>query len=371
MSDSRERLGGERPRPLQGLARAAREAASDPNPAHALWKLVCALRRDLAIDRAGVFAFDPTHDRVDHITGVDARGLPEFSAQSFPVSGQHAPLQQVVRRELPYYFTDDVRRDYPSLSFDPGVRAQAVIPILVSDRLVGALCIDNCLSDKPIPETVLEPLLLYASLAALPLFALYQQRERDRLETIRWHIYREVLLAVTGGRMVLCTQSEIDAEWPPLDEPVSIAREDDVRGVREAARLAGVDAGMTEERAMDLGLCASEGATNALLHGNGGAAVVEYRESRVRVRIQDHGEGILPEDLPRATLLKGWSKRASMGLGFTVINETADRIYLSTGPEGTTLIIEMGVQPDIHLPDESNPLLWGEDLSLSVDCSEE
>ena len=70
--------------------------------------------------------------------------------------------------------------------------------------------------------------------------------------------------------------------------------------------------------------------------------------------------GIALDDLPGATLQAGWSTRRTMGLGFTLINETADRVYLHTGAEGTTLIIEMAAQPDADQPAAGNPLLWGE-----------
>jgi len=119
---------------------------------------------------------------------------------------------------------------------------------------------------------------------------------------------------------------------------------------------------MNGDRAADFGLCASEAATNALLHGRGGVASVAVRDGVARLRVADSGSGINPQDLPKATLQKGWSSRASLGLGFTVINETADKVYLHTGPQGTTIIIEMALVPRNELPFQLNPLLWEDDL---------
>jgi anti-sigma regulatory factor (Ser/Thr protein kinase) len=346
------------------LARASRELAAESDPVQALWNLLCTLREHLAIDRAGVFAYDRHSKILEHITGVDTNGDPEFSGTSFHVNDEMSPLLQVARREREYYFTDDAPRDYPHRRFAPGVQALAVIPIIAGDELLGMLCADNCLTRRPLPETVLEPLFLYAGLAALPLFAAYQKKERDRVEAMRRHIYREVLYSVTGGKIQLCEQVEINAEWPSMESPLRILREEDVRAVRDIARQVAEAAGMNDERAADFALCTSEAVTNALLHGSGGGARIECREGRVRVRVTDHGTGIATDDLPRATLLRGWSKHASMGLGFTLINETADRIYLSTGSSGTTIIIEMGVVPEESLPNECNPLLWGGSFSL-------
>jgi anti-sigma regulatory factor (Ser/Thr protein kinase) len=101
---------------------------------------------------------------------------------------------------------------------------------------------------------------------------------------------------------------------------------------------------MTDDRVEDLTLCASEAATNALKHAGGGRVSLDYEGETVRVRVADQGSGIDQLQLPRATLLKGYSTRASMGLGFTLMHELADRLYLNTGPHGTTVILEMALQ---------------------------
>jgi anti-sigma regulatory factor (Ser/Thr protein kinase) len=347
---------------LHSLVRASREVAVEPDPAQGLWKLVCALREDLSIDRAGVFFYNHHEQTLDRIAGVNPDGEPEFAGQVFPLEGELHPLRQVARREIRYYLSDDAQRDYPYCRFQIGVRAHAIIPIIAGDGFLGALCVDNCISGKPIPEGLLEPLFLYADLAALPLFALYQKKERERVEAMRWDLLRDVFYSVTNGKIRLCDPEEIQAEWPPLEHEVSLDRPEHVRVLRLAVEDAGREAGMAEDRAKDLGLCASEAGTNALLHGSGGAAAVEHREGLVRVRVEDHGTGITAEDLPRAALLKGWSKRSSLGLGFIVLKDTADRIYLCTGPAGTTLIVEMAVEP--KTPEADCPLTWGSTLTL-------
>src|SRR5262249_37582413 len=124
--------------------------------------------------------------------------------------------------------------------------------------------------------------------------------------------------------------------------------EEDIRQVRALVHQVCEPAGMEGQRVYDLGLCASEAATNALKHGEGGRAAIAREEGRVRVRIEDNGAGIDPVSLPRATLMKGFSPRAWMGLGFTIMHELADKIYLHTGAQGTVVIQEMGiVQPEM------------------------
>jgi anti-sigma regulatory factor (Ser/Thr protein kinase) len=347
---------------LEALAEASRQIALEGDPARALWRLVSALRTDLSIDRAGVFAYDPPTRMMQHVAGVGRDGAAEFGGRSFPVDDGAHPLKQVARRDVPYFFSHDVVSQYPDFPWAPGVRAHAIVPIIAGDELVGALAVDNCFTGRDLSPEILEPLFLYAGLAALPLFALYQLKEGERVEAMRRHIHREVLYAVTNGKVCLCDRREIDSEWPLPAAVLPIRQDYHVREVREAVKAAAREVGMSPDRAADMGLCASEAATNALLHGHGGSAVVESRNGFLRIRVSDEGRGISPADLPRATLLKGWSSRASMGLGFTVINETADRVFLYTGPDGTVVIIEMSVEPMGAFALQVNPALWDDEI---------
>jgi len=333
------------PGSLGFLARTSRELGAEPDPGRALWILVSALRRHFEIDRAGVFAFDQTTNALHLVAGVNQVGAPEFATYSIPLDDEVTPLKRIARRELPCFFSTDVSREYPWVRWAPGVRAHVIVPIVAGDQFLGALAADNCFSDRPIPESVVEPLFIYAAMAASPLFSFFRQRERERIEIARRRICGDVLFAVTNGKIRLCDAREIEAEWPPLQDPIAIQRPEDIRSVREAVRKVGKDAGMEAARVEEFGLCACEAATNALVHGNGGAASLAYREDRLRIRVADEGHGIPAEDLHRATLVKGWSSRASMGLGFTIINESADQVLLSTGESGTTLIVEMGRRP--------------------------
>ncbi len=344
------------PNPLWALARIARGMAGEPHPAQALWNLVCALCEDLHIDRAGVFAYDAAENTLDLITGVDLHGAPEFGTNHFPVSNEVSPLMQVARRDIPHYFSNRVREEFPHFEWAPAITTHAIVPILAGDRLMGTLNVDNGLTSHPIPESTLTPLFLYAGLAALPLFALYQRKEREREEELRRSILREMIQAVTGGKVTLCGRDEIVEEWPPMDDGVAIEKVEDVPAWRDRVREIALHAGMEGDRARDFELCASEAATNALLHGNGGTAAVGRVETRLRVRVVDRGTGIDADQLPPALLQPGASTGRSAGLGYTLIIEMSDRVFLHTGPDGTTLIVEMGVEPELSFPESWDDL---------------
>jgi len=339
-------------RPLKSLVGAAWKMASLRDPLQALWTLICALCEDLELDRAGIFEYDRDRRVVTRLIGVDPNGKPEYAAPPIDVSSPSGPLGVVATGCMPYYLTDDAPRDYPELEFQPGVRALAVVPIITGGELLGLLGIDNCRSGRPIPETILRSLFLCAGLAAQSMFAIYQQKERQRVEALRRAIYSEVFQAATNGKIRLCGPGEIAEEWPTLEQGIQVEREQDVAVVRDLVRSVAESAGVTADRVWDLTLCASEAATNALRHGNGGAAAVDAQNGVVRIRIVDRGRGIPLEELPDATLRAGWSKGSvpSMGHGFSLMYQLADCLYLHTGPEGTVLILEMHVVPPDPTP---------------------
>ena len=337
---------------LQSLVRAARTMAAQSNPVEALWSLIGAIQEDLSIDRAGIFEFRRDDQVAIRIVGVDTAGRAEYTSAPIHVSQRRGPLSEVALGIIPYYLSDDAPRDYPENRFAPGVRAVAVLPIRTGGELLGLLAVDTCRTGRPIPESCLQHLFLYAGLAAQSLFAIYQKKERERTDEMRRGIYREVFQAATNGKIQLCTSEEIESEWPSLEHGLAIEREQDVAAVREGARKVALECGVDPERAWDLALCASEGATNALLHGKGGTAAFAGNGKAARVRISDHGHGIPLEDLPDATLRPGWSrgKMPSMGHGFVLMYKLADRVYLSTGPHGTTIIVEMCLEPVMTIP---------------------
>jgi hypothetical protein len=50
--------------------------------------------------------------------------------------------------------------------------------------------------------------------------------------------------------------------------------------------------------------------------------------------------------LPRVALEKGYSTKASLGLGYSIILDASDRAVLSTGPEGTLIVMEKDKTPE-------------------------
>ncbi len=65
---------------------------------------------------------------------------------------------------------------------------------------------------------------------------------------------------------------------------------------------------------------------------------------RLRVVVRDAGPGIDFRPLPRATLVSGFSTVSSLGLGFTIVPQTCERLLLSTRPGRTVVLLEFAPQ---------------------------
>jgi GAF domain-containing protein len=227
----------------------------------------------------------------------------------------------------------------------PGGSAVLGLPVIHGGELVGTLYF---VYDDParLGSEAIQLAEMFAGFAAaITVAAGLTQHELHQAEAHKKQFYRDIVYAVTNGKLNLCEPGEIEEHWERSLAEQVVETDFDIKRVRDLVRQIGEGAGMAEGRVEDLCLCASEAATNALKHAGGGRAWVDHNDTLVRLRVVDAGAGIDPLQLPRATLMRGYSTRASMGLGFTLMHELADRIYLHTGPQGTVLILEMSIRP--------------------------
>jgi len=168
--------------------------------------------------------------------------------------------------------------------------------------------------------------------------ALRQSAARQR------QFLRDVLASVTEGRLMLC-QSEADLPAPLADSspPIPLtAGGGGLRELRQAAWEACQAAGLAEERGHDMITAASEAGMNCIVHvGEGvGQVFTDPFKGTVQVRVHDHGAGISLENLPQATLRKGFTTAGTLGHGMKMVLQTADHVHLLTGRAGTTVVLE-------------------------------
>ena len=178
--------------------------------------------------------------------------------------------------------------------------------------------------------------------------------ERERERTRRRQLLRDMLGSLTENRLILCLSSEdLPAPLPTAElESKELSAEvlsDLRRIVTEAAR----DLGMSEERCFDLEVAVGEASMNAVVHAGDGVSEIftDSEAGRLQIWIRDTGAGIAEESLHRATLERGFSTGGTLGHGFWMILNTIDKVYLLTGSDGTTIVLEQGLEAENDLAD--------------------
>ncbi|MCW3058797.1 MAG: multi-sensor hybrid histidine kinase [Capsulimonas sp.] len=168
------------------------------------------------------------------------------------------------------------------------------------------------------------------------------RREIEAGELRQRAFLREILASVTEGKLrLLDSLDELPERLPRMLETVPLVASSDMRLLRNAAKSAALEIEFSDLRWQNLITAVSEAAMNAIVHAGGGVGkVFGDTADKVQVWIEDEGAGILMENLPKATLERGWTTAGSLGHGFWLMLQTVDRMYLLTGPTGTTIVLE-------------------------------
>lgn len=170
----------------------------------------------------------------------------------------------------------------------------------------------------------------------------FQREEEGR----RRAFYKDVILSVTDGVLVLVEKDEMDTllqeVFHPLRPGVELEGASSVGSARDLARVAAEEKGFAEDLVDDVVLCVSEAATNTIKHAREGRMRLAGEGDTLRILFEDRGPGIDATTLPKATLMKGYSTKISLGFGFTILLKLMDRVSLDTRPDGTRLLLEKG-----------------------------
>ncbi len=166
-----------------------------------------------------------------------------------------------------------------------------------------------------------------------------KERELKKKEVL---IYREVIGAVTGGKLLVVDREEIPT-YMAIGQTVlekDIIDPQELDGVREKIREILNVQDLSVKEVFMYQVCVSEALTNTLKHAQAGTCRVNVAPDVIRTEISDKGPGINFRDLPKATLMKSFSTQKSLGCGFTLMLQYMDRVILATDPGGTTVILE-------------------------------
>jgi len=172
---------------------------------------------------------------------------------------------------------------------------------------------------------------------------------RRQEEGIR-RAYVDVLDAVTGGKLILLTEDELEDELGvPLTDPVPFVAPAELAEARRTLVRAAEDGFPGRVRHNDLLSTAGEALDNAIKHAGGGTYQVFAREASLQVVVADEGPGIDFRTLPRATLVPGFSTAASLGMGFTIMLQLCERVLLTTRRGRTVVTLEFAAAPEPSL----------------------
>ncbi len=167
------------------------------------------------------------------------------------------------------------------------------------------------------------------------------------LEAHKLEFYRRTILAATEGKLVISDEENIAKIAFEHVKSWQMKDHDDVGLMRDEliTLLRGYE--MEDRRVYKFLGCVIEAAANALKHAGGGECTLCRDADRLVFITKDHGTGIRALELPDVALTRHYSTAGTLGMGYKLIIEFADTVYLATGPDGTTVAIEMTIADSI------------------------
>ncbi len=289
-------------------------------------------------------------------------------------SGQPLIIADAISEEktqsVRFYAQDDGRMTTTPDPEKPRVQSLLIVPIQLEGQVLGTAQIMSFRQSAYTENDLhlMETLLIQVAAATRNAFLFHKMSteltERVRVEAentrllaeaqenaLRQRVFlRDVLASVTEGRLQLCDTPD---DLPPVpvhsSPPVSLTHSAGLSQLRHEAMAAAAAVGLPGERGLDLALAVGEAGMNAVVHAGFGTGQVFWDKDsqRVQVRVEDQGEGISVENLPHATLQRGYSTKATLGHGMKIILQTASCLWLLTGPTGTTVVIEQDCSPPL------------------------
>lgn len=186
------------------------------------------------------------------------------------------------------------------------------------------------------------------------------QREFERqVESQKRQFYHDTILSVTDGKLDICDAPEIREYLAHSLKKINIQNAAEVALGRHSAAEFCEAHGLKGDRLESFVIAVGEALTNAVKHGKEGRIYMGSRNGAIWVGVSDRGKGIESLILPQATLLRGFSTKPSLGLGYSIMLNVADHILLKTDRRGTcVLLIKSIEEPEFKISPELLPDTW-------------
>lgn len=170
----------------------------------------------------------------------------------------------------------------------------------------------------------------------------------EAVHAARERVLADVLRSATQGKLQLYNRDDAMPSLLSGQATITLTKPQDLSVLRAAIREARSKRVPEDDRCFRFLSAAHETALNAILHGSGGIAMIgftdEARET-LAVQITDNGPRIDLEQHPERTLETGASGADSLGMGFSLVLDGADRIHLRTNTRGTRILLELDPEP--------------------------
>lgn len=187
----------------------------------------------------------------------------------------------------------------------------------------------------------------------------HRRRLERQLEGQKRQFYRETILSMTDAKLDICEPADLRPYIASAQLTVQVDNTSEVTNARHAVERFCRAHGLTGDRLENFIVGAGEAITNAIKHGGRGHVFAGAAEDSVWVGVSDKGPGISSLILPRALLLRGFSTKPSLGLGYSIMLDVSDRILLSTGERGTTVILVKDLrEAEVVISAEQLPDTW-------------
>lgn len=306
------------------------------------------IREQLGVDATCTWVRTSDQDGLQEVSprGLEDRPLPSALVEAALRWCEEVPDNKpaVVIRD-----TSKSRNPLARQMGELGYRSVAVIPLTSSER-IGYLWL-ACHDASVMTRTWVSLLISIGHQLALAVVNALGMEARLREEARQKQFYRDAVCAITNGKLLLVDRAELATIMADARELgfLELTTREDVQRARKLAEHLLAEQEFQAERIFDIATCVTEAATNTLLHGGGGTMritdVPADHSEGARIVLEDHGTGINFSELPRAILKRGYSTAVSMGLGYTLILDMMDAVYLATDATGTTLVMEAARNP--------------------------
>lgn len=183
--------------------------------------------------------------------------------------------------------------------------------------------------------------------------------DRRLAEQEKRAFYRDTILSATDGKLNVSDSSDIAPYMDDAQIVKDVSEPYDGAVVRHEIDTFCSDLGLIKEWRDNFIMAVGEAVGNVLKHAGRGRVYTGANDDIVWVVAYDEGPGIESLLLPSAVLRQGFSTKPSMGLGYSIMLQMSDKILLSTGKDGTVVVLIRNRREETKSLLASIPDTWG------------